>query len=128
MSLSADADIPAGTDLLGKSVTDLQEDIEIGEDGVTGTLKYVTGYTGFSGSAELQEGNFLVLHFEAPGAQTITVELIGGHSGPRPLDEDGICVFRIESTEQSILAIADYGASGVVMKEIALDDLTLSQS
>ena len=128
MSLSADADIPAGTDLLGKSVTDLQEDIEIGEDGVTGTLKYVTGYTGFSGSAELQEGNFLALHFEAPGAPTITVELVGGHSGPRPLDADGICVFRIESTEQSILAVADYGASGVVMKEIALDDLTLAQS
>lgn len=129
MSLSADADIPAGTDLLGKSVTDLQEDIEIGEDGVTGTLKYVTGYTGFSGSAELQEGNFLALHFEAPGAQTITVELIGGHSGPRPLDEDGICVFRIEDNEaQSILAVADYGSRGVVMKELALDGLTMASS
>lgn len=110
-------------------MTDLQEDIAIGDDGVTGTSKYVTGYTQYSpGNVEWQEGNFLALHFAAPGARTITVELVGGHSGPRPLDADGICVFRIESTEQSILAVADYGASGVVMKEIALDDLTLAQS
>ncbi|MBQ7070787.1 MAG: hypothetical protein IJM87_05845 [Ruminococcus sp.] len=109
-------------------MTDLQEDIEFGEDGITGTLKYVTGYTGFSGSEELQEGNFLALHFEAEGADTITVEVVGGHSGPQLLDADGIIVARIESTEQSIRAVADFGDEGIIIKEWALDDLTLNES
>ena len=132
LTLLVDADISAGTDLLGKSVTDLQENIEIGDDGITGTLKYVTGYTGFSGSEELQSGNFIALHFAPDPAGTvpdsITVELIGGHSGPRPLDSDGICVFRIESTSQKIQAVADYGALGAIVVELSLEDLTLTQA
>ena len=109
-------------------MTDLQEDIDFGEDGITGTLKYVTGYTGYSGSAELQEGNFLALHFEAAGADTITVEVVGGHFGPQLLNPDGLVVARIESTEQSIRAVADFGDEGIIIKEWALDDLTLSES
>lgn len=38
-------------DLFDKTVSDLQNDIVIGEDGISGTLKYVTGYTGFSSVA-----------------------------------------------------------------------------
>ena len=108
-------------------MTDLQSGIEIGDDGVTGTSLYVEGYTGYSESPELQEGNFLALHFDAPGSQKITIELVGGHSGPKDLDDDGLCVFRIENNEtQSILAVADYGSRGVVMKELTLDGLTLA--
>jgi hypothetical protein len=88
----------------------------------------VTGYTGYSGSAELQEGNFLALHFEAPEADSITVEVVGGHSGPRELDSDGLVVARIENTEQSIRAVAYFGESGMIIKEYALDDLTLLDS
>ncbi len=128
MSLSIDADISAGEDILGKSAEDLQENIEIGDGGITGTSKYVTGYTGYSGSPELQEGNFLVLHFSAPGSESIHVELVGGHSGPRKLDPDGLAVARIESNEQYIRAVADYGARGVIVKEWSLDDLTLNPS
>lgn len=110
-------------------MTDLQEDIEIGEDGVTGTSKYVTGYTGFSGDVSEQSGNYLALHFDAPGASKITVEVINGHHGPSELDDDRICIFRIEDTEeQSILAIADYGTRGVIMREISLEGLTLNES
>lgn len=54
MRLSVDADIPAGTNLLGKSVTDLQSDIVLGDGEITGALKHVTGYTDFSGDASEQ--------------------------------------------------------------------------
>jgi len=124
VTLTADADIPPG-DYFGKSVEDLQEDIEVGEDGVTGTLKYVSDYTGFSEDEELQEGNFLMLHFDAPGAESITVQLIGGNSNVIWLPVHGIMIARIESTEQSIMAVADYGPAGAVIKEIPLDGLTL---
>lgn len=54
--------IPAASqDLYGKTVGDmLGDDVEVLSDGtVTGTLKYVTGYTGFNESeASEQEGNF----------------------------------------------------------------------
>ncbi|MBR6968469.1 MAG: hypothetical protein IKH78_08045 [Ruminococcus sp.] len=94
---------------------------------MTGTSKYVTGYTEWSpGNVEWQEGNFLALHFDAPGATKISVELVGGHKGPVDLDADGLVVFRIESNEQYIRAVADYGARGAVIGEWSLDDLTLT--
>lgn len=107
----------------------MQSDIEIGEDGVTGTSNYVTGYTEYSpGNVEWQEGNFLALHFDAPGSNSIYVQIVEGHQEPKPLDDDGICVFRVESNEQVIRAIADYGPRGVIIKELALTDLTLAES
>ena len=49
---------PAGQDLLGKKASDLVgEDLCVYEDGtVEGTLKAVTGYTGFSSEEEEQSG------------------------------------------------------------------------
>lgn len=88
----------------------------------------MTGYTGYSDSPELQEGNFLVLHFSAPGSDSILVELVGGHSGPKELDPDGLAVARIESNEQYIRAYADYGARGMLIREISIDNLTLNPS
>ncbi|MBO7451822.1 MAG: hypothetical protein J6U54_15870 [Clostridiales bacterium] len=49
-------------DLLGKNCSDLQENIRVSADGTfTGTLHYVTGYTGFSGDPTEQEGNYLAI-------------------------------------------------------------------
>lgn len=66
-----------------------------------------------------------MLHFDAPGAESITVQLIGGNSNVIWLPVHGIMIARIESTEQSIMAVADYGPAGAVIKEIPLDGLTL---
>ena len=107
----------------------MQEDIEIGSDGVTGTSKYVTGYTEYSpGNVEWQEGNFLALHFDAPGSQSISVQLVGGHKGPQNLDPDGLVVCRIAINEQYIIVVADYGTLGILIKEIPLDSRTLATS
>ena len=89
------ADIPAAADLLGKTVSDLQDDIEINVRSITGTSKYVTGYTGFSGDVSEQSGNYLALHItsSAEGA-TITAQL-NPERDPVTLDPDGIIIFRI---------------------------------
>ena len=104
MSLSVDADIAAGTDLLGKVVADLQSGITVGENAITGTLKYVTGYTGFSGDAAEQKGNYLALHAASSGADSITLELIGGVSGRGEvtLDGDGLMIIRISNLNQQV--------------------------
>lgn len=87
-ALTADVDIAADTDLLGKIVSDLQEDIVVGEDKITGTSKYVTGYTGFSGNEDEQEGNYLALHFGVPDlviGTSVTIKVNGVS-----LDPDGL--------------------------------------
>lgn len=104
MSLSVDADIAAGTDLLGKHVADLQSGITVGENAITGTLNRVTGYTGFSGKTEEQSGNYLALHAASTGADSITLELIGGLSGRGEvtLDGDGLMIVRISNIGQQV--------------------------
>lgn len=90
-------------DLLGKVVTDLQSNVSVGENAITGELKYVTGYTGFSSNPAEQEGNYLVIHCESaePDA-VITVEVVGGYSGPVTLDDDGIIILRIANNMQAV--------------------------
>ena len=78
-----DADIADSVDLLGKKASDLQKGVFIVDGKVFGTLKYVTGYTGFSGRADEQEGYYLALHYECEDADSIKVNGV-------TLDEDGL--------------------------------------
>lgn len=114
-------------DLLGKTADDLQEDVEVGVDAITGTLHYVTDYTGFSGDPAEQEGNYLALKVTAIDGATITVELINGTVGhPVTLDEDGMIVIRIsDQSTQSVQVVAtkdnksevyNYSISGLTLE------------
>lgn len=80
----------------------------VGNTGIGGTLKYVTGYTGFSGDPALQEGNYIALKCDtgSVSGSTIVVELIGGDYGPVTLDSDGIIILRIKNTRQKIKVTA----------------------
>ena len=126
ITLSVDADISGETDLLGKSVTDLQEDITVSDDAITGTLKFATGYTGFSGDENLQSGNYIVLHAEADQGAVISAEVIGGYFGPVTLDTDGILIARIESTSQSIRFVGMKAGKITAVKTLSLSDVTLT--
>lgn len=113
--------------LFGKTADDLQSGITISGNEISGTLKYVTGYTGFSSVPAEQSGNYLALKFDSePEDAEITVELLGGTKGPVTLDEDRIHVLRIANKDsQSIRVIAKsgddtitetYGLSGLIME------------
>lgn len=95
MSLSIDADISADTDLLGKSVTDLQEGVSISGGTISGTLHYVEGYTGFSGDPAEQEGNYIALHAEDESATSIAIKPLGSTAEPAALDPDGLYILHI---------------------------------
>ena len=118
--LITDLEIGESEDLLGKVVGDLQDNIEISGNKITGTLKYVTGYTGFSSEPELQEGNYLALHNTSNLEDPITVELIGGFYGPSTLDADGIIILRIANTDQRVKVTC-----GNLVKEYSLEDIVL---
>lgn len=119
--LVANTDIEADFDLLGKVIGDLQSDIVISENEITGTLNYVTGYTGFSGKAEEQEGNYLALYVDTNIDEDIYVEVINGFSGPVKLDSDKIIVLRIANNEQSVKITC-----GNIVKVYSLANLTLA--
>jgi hypothetical protein len=118
--LSATAITDETVDLFGLTCEDMQEDIVIGEDAITGTLKAVTDYTGFSSDTELQSGNFIALKFESIEGATITVTV----TNPVELDEDGIVVLRIaDKSTQTITVVASKDGQ-TLTKEYSLTGLT----
>lgn len=129
MGLTVSANISSTQDLLGKTVDDLQENIVIGRNKITGTLKYVTGYTGFSSNVAEQSGNYLALYCEVPLEDdvNITVEVINGFSGPVTLDDDGLIVLRIASTNQSVKVTASKQGYDSITKTYSLADITLAE-
>lgn len=121
-----DDEVPDGVSLLGKELDDLQSGVSVGGSDITGTLKYVTGYTGFSGDPAEQQGNYLVLHIDTDveGA-TIQAELIGGKHGPVTLDSDRTLITRISNKSQKIKITASKEGYPTVSKTYTLAGLKL---
>ena len=116
----------ADATLLGKKVSDLQSNVVVDEDTISGSLKHVTGYTGFSSKTSEQEGHYLALKFDVTPADAVTtVELVGGTKGPVTLDADKNIVLLIKSnTTQSIKVISTKDGSSVT-KNSEIARLTL---
>ena len=128
--MSADADIADTVDLFSKSASDLQSDIEIDGDTISGTLKYIADYSSAGYTGDEQSGNFLVLHFETEeDGSSITVELVGGVHGPKELDEDGLAIFRIANkSTQIIKVVASKTGYTDTVRTFRLTGLTLTPS
>lgn len=127
MTLSVRAITDTTEDLFGKTVDELQTNVSVGNTGITGTLKYITDYTGFSGDPSLQVGNFLALHCEVPGVAdaTITVTV----TNPSVLDADGDIVLRIaDKDSQTVTVVAEVDGEVVDTKEYDLSNLVVLNS
>lgn len=112
--------------LFGKAVNELQSDMVVADDEVTGTLKHVNGYVDFSSNTSEQSGNYLALKIEAEPAEAETVvELVGGTKGPVALDDDMNIVLLIKNKDtQSIKVTVDNGENSTT-KTYGLIGLTL---
>ena len=114
--------------VLGETVSDLQTDLAVGDNAITGTLSYITGFTGFSGFAEEQSGNYMALKIATNlVGGTTTVELINGTLGhPVALDSDMNIILRItDPATQSIRVVTTKGEL-TETKEYGLADLVLT--
>lgn len=122
MSVNVDANIGTDTDLFGKVVGDLQEDVVVSAEGVSGTLKYIADYSSAYGPGE-NSGYYLALHCTTPGVEgaTITSEVIGGVHGPVTLDEDGIVISRITDKDTQTIEVVAYkdGESDSVILDLS---------
>lgn len=67
-------------------------------------MKYVTGYTGFSGDPELQEGNYVALKFTG-AADRVRVKIDPSYAGLDwvTLDPDRIDILKIHDNAQKIM-------------------------
>lgn len=96
-ALLVDVNIAADTDLLGKVIGDLQDNVVVDTNKITGELYYVDDYSGFSGDVELQSGNYLAVHASVPEVSNVTIKLkISTKEGEKTLDpSDGILILRV---------------------------------
>ena len=98
----------------------------VGEDSITGTLKHVTGYTGFSSNVSEQTGNYLALKVEGvPDNSTTVVELVGGTKGPVTLDKDMNIVLLIKNKDTQQVKVTVTKDQESVTKTYSLTGLTL---
>ena len=104
--------------VLGKEITELQNDISIVEDKVTGSLNYVYGFDMFSAGFE---GYFLALEIpEAKGGCEVTFELSQAeYKNKGTIDLDGILVVKLHSINQKLTL-----KNGSVTKTLDLTGLT----
>ena len=112
--------------LFGKTVNELQSDVVVSDDEVTGTLKYVDGYVDFSSNVSEQPGNYLALKIEAEPAEAETVvELVGGTKGPVTLDDDMNIVLLIKNKDTQSIKVTTTHNEESVTKTYGLSGLTL---
>lgn len=128
-ALAIDATIGAETDLLGKVVSDLQENIVISDTSITGNLKYVTGYTGFSGKESEQSGNFFAFHCTMATQTGVTVNVVTPSGKKWIVDpSDGLIVLRMTSTNKPLKITASKNGYVDFTKEYDLSGLTRSSA
>lgn len=120
-----DDTIPEGVSLLGKELSDLQSGVSVGMNDISGTVHYVTDYTGFSGDPAEQQGNYLALHIDSDEDTTITVELIGGTHGPVTLDPDRTLIVRLRNKQQKIKITVTKDGYDTITRTYTLAGLTL---
>ena len=112
--------------LFGKAVNELQSDVVVADDEVTGTLKYIDGYVGFSSNVSEQSGNYLAIKIDTEPVEAKTVvELVGGTKGPVTLDEDRNIVLLIKNKDTQSIKVTVNNEGNSSTKTYKLTGLTL---
>lgn len=125
MGLSVDADIDPSVDLYGKVVSNLQSNINVSDDSITGNLKFIEDYVDFPGS-DYETGYFIALHAEVPDVEDVQITVKVEDSDSETLGENGIVVKRIEDKNlQTITVVASKTGYESVTKEYDLSGLVL---
>ena len=101
-ALTVRAAVDTDGDLLDKVASDLQSNVTIGYNTISGELNYIDDYSSAGYTGDEESGHFLALHCQGAEDAVITAEVIGGTHGEVTLDPDGLLISRISSTSQKI--------------------------
>lgn len=92
----------------GLTAEELQENIHIDSEAkkISGKLKYVKNFLGFSSNAIEQNGNYLALSFASEDAEKIETRVIGGTGkGYANATDDKFCIYRITNEKTQKIEI-----------------------
>lgn len=95
---------------------------------ISGTLNYVTGYTGFSNKVDEQSGNYIALDIAPKSGfpESLTVEVKNETSGPsKLLQSDHQAVLKIKDTNKQSILIKATNKGATETKEYLLTGVTL---
>ena len=92
--------------MLGYDASELQTDVKIVGNSITGELKYISDYSSAGYTGDEKDGHFLALHCESVSGATITVQVVGGRHEATTLDPDGLVICRIANNNQTIKVVA----------------------
>lgn len=121
--LTVDVDIDPSENLFGYTVDELQDNVVVGANTITGTLKYIDDYSTAFGPGE-DSGNYLAIHASVPDVDDVTLTVTV--TNPSVLDADGICVCRIaDKDSQTITVVASKDGYDDVTKTYSLRGLTV---
>ncbi len=106
LTIDVQAEDPTIT-VLGKLVSDVQQNVFVNDNSIQGTLKYVSNWTGYSADPEENSGYFVVLKYEASEGSTTTIQTIGGYTDDRviALDQDMQSVTRFKDNKQKLKVV-----------------------
>lgn len=126
-ALTVDSLIADTIDLDGKAASDLQTGISVGANAITGTLKYVDDYTGYSTEASEQAGNYLALHCTVPGVEDVTIT--ANVSEDKTVDSsNGTVVLRIADKTAPLTVTASKVGYEDVVKTYSISGLILQSA
>lgn len=112
-------------DLFGKHVSDLESNISVSGNVIYGTSKYVTGYTGFSGNPDEQQGNYFA--FKVVGdADRVRVKNTNGGNWIT-LDPDRTHVWILKNGNQGGMLVEKKVGNEITTDEYSFSGLTLEQ-
>lgn len=115
--------------ILGKQVSDLQENVYVNDTFVNGVLNYVTGFTAFDQShEEYQEGHYLALQFEASDGAVTKIQTVGGIDDTvwKTLDTDMDAVIYVKSNKMKLRVKCELNGD-VINKTYSFGGLKLLQ-
>ena len=118
---------PASTTYLGKRTSDLQENIVISADAITGTSKHLDSFTEF-GTEAADGGNFLSLSFDGYDADRIET-MVGNGVGREFVDatKDKYCIYKLTNSATQTILVKTTKGEEETTTTYDLTGLTLAQ-
>ena len=114
LTIDVQAEDPTIT-VLGKLVSDVQQNVFVNDNSIQGTLKYVSNWTGYSADTEENSGYFVVLKYEASEGATTTIQTIGGYHDDqiKTLDVDMQSVTKFKDNKQKLKVVTTLNGESI---------------
>ena len=114
LTIDVQAEDPTIT-VLGKLVSDVQQNVYVNDNSVQGTLKYVSNWTGYSADESENSGYFVVLKYEASEGAVTTIQTIGGYHDDqiKTLDVDMQSVTKFKDNKQKLKVVTTLNGESI---------------